>query len=477
MTVDFSLLTLAVHDSYTHHNKQDEVKEFKKHEKENIEELYLALQGGTWQRFISFRRGEVTNTNGKHRYLFIPSLRTRILEHYFLLIVIPLYQEANRGVGLARNCQPGYGITAKVKEHSVLHEVKNLMYDLREFHLILTLDQRQCYAHVHAKIYRKAMKFMFKRLGMEVDKHLIDFGEIVSFAPNGQLPIGTPTSPWIHHIIMLMSDIFIHDNTEWCLRYADDNIIAFRDAKELNTMKWRIANFWWYEYGMRVKRSSIRIIDIDKSTIDFCSYIVHRNKDKGVADNNKGYTVIRHSTLRHAKETTEAAWPSYFGMLKWADCWKVITKIQASMPKAADLTAKVQINREFDAPNKTMKDLEGVVHNVYDYYMLNDKNGHPNWIKALIGIWEDTEKVNKETKEKYIVKEEHAYEYHGNLHGIIDWFVELEKRFGVKGFLPLEEGEIINQCGYIYKGSVNQIKMIDHGLLIREDGTIEKKIA
>ena len=53
-----------------------------------------------------------------------------------------------------------------------------------------------------------------------------------------------------------------------------------------------------------------------------------------------------------------------------------------------------------------------------------------------------------------------AREYHGNVLGIVTWFAELEKTYG-RSFLPLEDGEIVNECGYIYKGSTNRIEYID----------------
>lgn len=454
MTIDKSLLILAVKDSYKHHNKQDDVREFKKHEEANIDALFRALVDGTWRKYISFRPGNVTNNNGKRRKLSIPSLRTRMLEHYFLLVLIPLYQEANRGIGVARNCQPEHGITAKRKEYSVLHELKHLYYDLRELRVVLTVDQRQCYAHVTVKIYRKAMKYMLRRLGMGIDKELIDFGEAVSFPDGASLPIGTPASPWIHHIVMLESDIFIRCNTEWCLRYADDNIMAFRDSHSANVMKWRIANLWWYEYGIRMKRQSVRIIDIDKSTMDFCSFIVHRNPGKKATDNDKGYTVVRRSILRRAKMSEEKSWPSYFGILKCADCYRIINKIQEKMPKCSELVARIRIDREMDAKNISMKDLEGVSHNVYQYKILKDKNGNANWIKAIVGIPE----VNKETGEA--TGRMLAREYHGNYQGIIQWFLKLETAYPNRSFLPIEDGRIINQCGFIYEGSTNQMEYV-----------------
>lgn len=451
MTIDYQLLSMAVDGSLKGHSGQKQVRDFKKDLEGNTRGLYRSLEDGTWRRYISYRESEVTNNNGKRRHIFEPSLRTRILQHYWLLIAAPLYDAAS--VGMARNCLPRHGITAKEKEYGVLQEVKHLFYDLREFRYVLVMDQRQCYAHIRVRTYRKAMKYMFRRLGIPADTELIDFGEAVGFAPDGQLPIGTPTSPYIHHIVMLQSDIFIKENTEWALRYADDNIMAFRDSHELNAMKWRVQNLWWYEYGIRAKRQSMKTVSMDRSGLDFCAYISHRYPQRGHADHGKGYTTVRRHTLRRAKGCAEKSWPSYFGILKEADCFAVMEKIQERM-KVQDLVGKVRIDREMDARNIPMKDLVGITHTVYDYKILKDQKGNPNWIKCVIGVPES----DKSTGE--LTGRELAYEYHGNFQGIIQWICSLEKAFGGRSFMPIEDGVIENQCGYIYCGSTNQMQYI-----------------
>lgn len=456
MYISEELFRLAVEETLKGHSKQKAVIDFKKDYEANVREMYASLQDGTWRRYIAYRELDKTNNNGKHRHIFEPALRLRMLEHTWLLLVVPLYNEANRGIDMARNCIPDHGITAKRKEDGVLQEVKHLFYDLRQYHCVLVMDQRQCYHHVRISVYRKAMKFLFHRLGLPVDTELIDFGEAVSFPPDGELPIGTPTSPWIHHIIMLQSDIFIRENIEWALRYADDNIMAFRDAHELNAMKWRIQNLWWYVYGIRAKRWATKIVDIDKSGLDFCAYIPHRNASRSVTSHDKGYTVVRLQTVRRAKGCKEKSFPSYFGILKEADCFAILEKIQKRM-KACDLVQKIRIDREMDAKNITTRELaeNHIVHTVYDYKMLNGKDGKPNWIKCVIGFPE----VDKNTGE--LTGREEAREYHGSLQGIIRWFCELEKAFPGRAFMPIEDGVIVNECGYIYKGSTNRINYID----------------
>ena len=54
-----------------------------------------------------------------------------------------------------------------------------------------------------------------------------------------------------------------------------------------------------------------------------------------------------------------------------------------------------------------------------------------------------------------------AKEFHGNYQGIIQFISACEKRFGKSALLPLEDVEIENQCGYIFKGSTNQLTYIE----------------
>lgn len=343
MIIDKELLTEAAHKSFKDHNSDPQVVSFKLHFDENVDDLYNCLVDRTYVKYLEYVKLRRRNSNGKWRDIDSPKLRCRIYQIYWLLQVIPIFDAVNKDIGLAKNCLPDHGILAKKREYSALKCMKHLFYDRRDLTYLLIMDQRQCYAHVKIKAYRKAMKFMYDRLDLPYDTELIDFGEIVGFV-NKKLPIGTPTSPYIHNILMLRSDAFIKDNTPWAIRYADDNAIAFYDKQELSQFKWRLQNLWWYEYGMRAKFQSIKIINMNKTGLDFCSYILHRNSDKCVTDVNKGYTVIRHSILRRAKHATPRNYGSYYGLLIHADCFKILEQTEKKMD-LDELTAKVKICR------------------------------------------------------------------------------------------------------------------------------------
>lgn len=90
---------------------------------------------------------------------------------------------------------------------------------------------------------------------------------------------------------------------------------------------------------------------------------------------------------------------------------------------------------------------------IYDYEIRRDKDGKANWIKCLIGI---EEVVDGQPTSKVL-----AREFHGNYSCLIEAIESWEKEFGRSAMLPIEEVTIENQCGYIFRGSTNQLKYID----------------
>ena len=161
-----------------------------------------------------------TNNNGKVRQIDAPSLKTLIMQHLWIELVMPYYMDAEPGV--ARNCLEGRGVTAEKREGSILKEAKRLFYDRRDLMFLACADQRQCYQRLTVRTYRLGMKVLRDRVLSKTSpervaetiafwRWLIDLGEQVSFV-DGRLPIGTPTSPLIHHIAMLPFDRWLKEN-------------------------------------------------------------------------------------------------------------------------------------------------------------------------------------------------------------------------------------------------------------------------
>lgn len=479
--INCDLVERAILKAFEGHNNKSDVKAFKAHFNERRDKILKALKDGSYVKLIGYRKLVKYNHKNKKRLIDSPNLDTRIMQHLWLLLIVPIYEKKDNGNGM--NCKPDHGITSDVKQFSTLKNQKHLYYDLREFHYVLLMDQRKCYEHITPKIYRKQIKHFTK------DKRFIDLGEKLCFI-NRKLPIGTPTSPYVHHICLWVSDVFIRDNTEWSIRYADDNAIAFRCIEDLQEFKWRLKNLWWYELHLRAKRQMTRILEIDKCPMDFCGYVTHRNPGKMVQDHNKGFTKVRQKSVDRAIERCRAgafstekvnkSWSSYFGQMQHADAFGLMTKIEKSNMQLRQLTDEVRIDREIDAPEIDIKDLLGETFTLYRY-RIKEYKGKDNWIQCLIGSKHQlplkevsernkkkdkvrtrpTKKLKKIEDPKLPKGKEYAYEFHGNYQGLIQYIRALEDSVYRDNFMPLEKAEIVKDGEYIFKGSTNKIKYIN----------------
>lgn len=443
MTVTEDIVRAAMSNAAKGHSNKDEVGRMLNNADAYAKSVVASIASGEYRKHLKYRKLTKQNPNGKKRHIDSPLLFTFVLQHLFILMAKPYYDWHDNKNGI--NCKPGCGITSSDKANSVIHRLKHLVYDRRDLNYCLIVDQRKCYEHISPKIFRRAMR------RLTADRDLIEFGIDVSFV-DGHLPIGTPTSPLLHHIVMLEFDQWSKQAAPFSMRYADDCIFATYTKEEANELKWRVQNHWWYELQIRAKASAIRLQPLDKE-VSLCGYIVRRNPDKGVADHNKGYTTLRQNIRARASRCKkDDSWASYYGLLRHADGYNLMKKIEQKM-KLRELTQKIRINRSLDAPNVNPKDLAGKQFTIYDYDIKSDGKGMPNWIKCLIGIEEKDEEGNPTGRMK-------AFEFHGSYMYIVEFMTMAERTFGKKNMLPLEEMEIENQCGYIFKGSTNQLEYI-----------------
>lgn len=257
MIIDINDVEKGAVKAFEGHNSKPDVKEFKKNLDININVLYNALIDGSYIIFLHYRKLIKINNDGKVRHIDSPSLITRIYQHTFMLKMRQLYDDIDPKI--AYNCKEGYGITSKDKEKSLMYRLKSIYFDKRQYQYGLIIDQRHCYEHVTTKLFRKSLKRLTS------DKEVIDFGVNVCMV-NGNLPIGTPTSPFVHHVIMLEFDKFIKEICKDAVRFADDNFVPFQTKEEAQQAKWRIKNFWWYEMGIRAKHNTTAIVPLSTPT-------------------------------------------------------------------------------------------------------------------------------------------------------------------------------------------------------------------
>ena len=402
--------------------------------KGTADSLYAAFVDGTYRQLLEYRQLVKVNNNGKRRKIDSPLATTRFLQHFAHNTLEPIYLSKDNGNGL--NCKSGAGITSKDHRLSVIHRMKSVYYSRQDLKYALVIDQRKCYEHMKPAVFRRMLRNLVN------DRYFVDFITDVTFV-NGKLPIGTPMSPLAHHIAMLSFDIFARQMAPEGLRYADNVILFFHTKEDAQQAKWRVKNFWWYELGIRAKRQETRVVSLDEP-LDFCGYVFHR----GGGGHSRGYVTLRKSTLARARKATPRNWGSYFGILQHADCFAEMLKIQKEM-KLSQLTNKIKLTRNLDAPNIAIKDVLDKEITIVDYELRCDGDGKPNWIKMLIGIPSEDGRVQ-------------AREVHGSYQYIVEFLAQAEKLMGGKSaIIPIENVVIQNQCGYIFKNSTNQLQFID----------------
>ena len=93
--------------------------------------------------------------------------------------------------------------------------------------------------------------------------------------------------------------------------------------------------------------------------------------------------------------------------------------------------------------------------NVLDYEIRKNAKGTDNWIKLLIS-YDETDADGMPTGREIV------REMHGDYAGLHRYIRSAERAFGGKqAILPIEDAEIINSCGYIFKGSTNMMEYIE----------------
>ena len=421
-------------------SKKPAVVEFRKDLDANCNALADIINQGKVAEHVRYLRLKRKNNNGKWRDIDAPTFLTLVLQHVWLLLTKPLYMA--KETGIARNCIEGRGILSDDIDTGLLKPMRRLFYDDRQYTHLVLIDERKCYEHTTVKAYRKGMKLI------GADRTLTDFGEAVGFV-RGILPIGTPTSPLMHHIAVLPFDHWAKENYPEAIRYADNVFIPVRSLEEGEQAMWRTKMFWWYVLGVRSKSKEQRVVRIDHKPVDICGFTLSRLTPR--QDNHgKGLTHIRKSIYLSAIHAeTAASFASYFGILQNADCF-VSLKNKCKEMKLNELTSRCKLKRDMDAEVYEPKDVLDLERfDIIDYEIRHDKDGNDNWVNLFCG------------KKKEGTHKLKAFAFHGNMKCIYRWIRMLEEEFGGKSFLPIEGVRLIKRRGYLLDGTAEIIEEID----------------
>ena len=133
------------------HSNKDEVERMMANANTYADSVLASIANGEYRKQLKYRKLIKQNPNGKVRHIDSPMLFTFVLQHLFNIMAKPLYDWHDNRNGI--NCKPGCGITSSDKADSVIHRLKHLMYDRRDLHYCLIIDQRKCYEHIKPKIF------------------------------------------------------------------------------------------------------------------------------------------------------------------------------------------------------------------------------------------------------------------------------------------------------------------------------------
>ena len=417
------------------------VVEFQDNLDDNCKLIADIINSGKVSEYVKYIKLRRKNTNGKWRDIDTPEFFTLVMQHVWIMLVKPLYMA--KETGIARNCIEGRGICSEDIDKGLLRPMRRLFYDMRQYSHLVCIDERKCYEHTTVKAYRKGMK------AIGASRELIDFGEAVGFV-RGILPIGTPTSPLMHHIAVYPFDVWLNGNYPHALRYADNVFVPALTLEEGHHAMWRIKMFWWYELGVRSKSTEQRVVAINDIFVDICGFRLCRYTPR--KDNHgKGLTKIRKSIWHNAIHAeTKESWASYFGILSHADCYRSL-KNKCKEMKLEELTSRCKLKRAMDAMEYDPKEvLEIESFDIIDYEILQDKKSHEdNWINLFCGIRKEGSRRLK------------AFAFHGNMKCIYQWFRMLEKEFGDRSFLPIEGARLVKRRGYLLDGTAEMVEEID----------------
>ncbi|MGN1230087.1 MAG: RNA-directed DNA polymerase [Prevotella sp.] len=305
------------------------------------------------------REMEIDTEYGKRRKIgILPFFPDHVVHHVIALAMKERWQKSLIDDTYA--CIEGRGINTKDGRYDLTHKVKRIMNDFKGKPLYcLCLDIKKCYPSINneilAKIYRETCG----------DKDLLWLLDTVNFKYNG-LIIGSYFSQLLINIYLSKIDRYVKEvvRHKYYVRYMDD-IRAYSESKEeLHRLKWRIANFAWYELGLELNGKR-QVFPIDKRGDDFAGYVFHR-----------GYTSLRKrikkrfAKRRHNKRSLA----SYWGIVKNCESHNLIKKVikEDNMPTFAELGIN-KIERRFEGVKISIDDVLNVPIKVLDFEFMDSK--------------------------------------------------------------------------------------------------------
>lgn len=198
---------------------------------------------------VEYDYKEIVCVNGKRRITARSKFKDRVLLHTLMLLIKPYYER--RLPTCVYNCVKDRGINAKKNNGNgdPIKKIKSII-NKGNSKYFLQLDIRKCYENTTPEVVGESLRDFIK------DDYFVTTVLKTCFCGIG-LPIGAPTSPMLHHIVMMRFVYWCDENIKLPMVVYADDIVLFSDSKqELHTAYWRIRNYLWHTYGYELKKRS-----------------------------------------------------------------------------------------------------------------------------------------------------------------------------------------------------------------------------
>lgn len=289
--------------------KKKDVQEFNFCLIDNILQLHEDLANFSYQH-SGYHAFNISDP--KPRNIHKASVKDRLLHHAIYRLLYPFFDRTF--IADSYSCRNDKGT------HKAINRFRSMAYDVSKNNTktvwILKCDIRKFFANIDHSVLKDILAEYIP------DKNILWLlGEVIdSFetTPDTGLPLGNLTSQLFVNIYMNKFDQFIKHKLKqkFYIRYADDFVFLSENKEDLTNIIKPINDFLKQKLHLQIHPKKISLTTL-ASGVDYLGYV-----------NFSHHRVLRTKTKRRMlRLANEKNLPSYLGVLKHANCFKLGLKI------------------------------------------------------------------------------------------------------------------------------------------------------
>ncbi|HEY4528382.1 MAG TPA: reverse transcriptase/maturase family protein [Candidatus Paceibacterota bacterium] len=285
--------------------KRKDVAEFGENLSENIYNLHLELLNKSY-RHGGYHAFNISDP--KPRNIHKASVRDRLLHHAIYRVLYPYFDK--------KFILDSYSCRLNKGTHKALERFNNFSRKASRNNTkqcwVLKCDVKKFFASIDHEV----LLYILEKYIDDKDTLWLLEQIISSFSPG--LPLGNLTSQLLVNIYMNEFDQFIKHKlkVKYYIRYADDFVILSQDKSYLSTIYQYIEAYLRENLKLSLHEDKIFIKTLS-SGIDFLGWVHFPN-----------HRVLRTVTKRRMfRNLSEKSLPSYLGMLRWGNTYKLKLKL------------------------------------------------------------------------------------------------------------------------------------------------------